>query len=326
MHIARGDVCMQKTIQGTDLRKRQTVFNTFTRDYQLWLLVLPAVAVIFIFNYVPMYGVQLAFREYSFKAGITGGKFVGLKYFNKYFSSNMFGPTIINTFTVAGTSILMGFPAPILLALLFNQIRRRGAKRTLQTISYMPHFISTVVMVSLLQVFLSNTGILSMAFKGLGIVPKDLNLMGSPKAFVWVYVLSGIWQNCGWDSIIYLAALSSVDSQLYEACRIDGANRLQITWHIDMPALVPTIVILLILNCGNILSVGFEKAFLMQNQMNLGVSQVISTYVYNVGIRTNTAPQFSYGAAIGLFNTLVNFVFLVVVNQVAKKVSNVSLW
>ncbi len=319
---------MQKIIRGTDLRRKKTVFNTFTRDYQLWLLVLPAIAAIFIFNYIPMYGIQLAFREYSFKAGITGGKFVGLKYFTKYFLSNMFGPTIINTFTVAGTSILMGFPAPIFLALLFNQIRRRRAKRVLQTVSYMPHFISTVVLVSLLQVFLSNTGILSMVLKGSGLLPKDLNLMGSPKAFVWVYVLSGIWQNCGWDSIIYLAALSSVDSQLYEACRIDGANRLQITWYIDIPTLIPTIVILLILNCGNILSVGFEKAFLMQNQMNLGVSQVITTYVYNVGVRAapNVAPQFSYGAAIGLFNTLVNFVFLVIVNQVSKKVTDVSLW
>jgi putative aldouronate transport system permease protein len=317
-----------KAVQTANLKRKPTIFNTFSRDYQLWLLVLPAIAVIFVFNYIPMYGIQLAFREYSFKAGITGGNFAGMKYFTKYFTSNMFGPTILNTFAIAGTSILMGFPAPILLALLFNQVRRQRTKHMLQTISYMPHFISTVVMVSLLQVFLSNTGILSMALKGTEIVPKDLNLMGSPKAFVWVYVLSGIWQNCGWDSIIYLAALSSVDSQLYEACRIDGANRLQITWHIDIPTLVPTIVILLILNCGNILSVGFEKAFLMQNQMNLGVSQVISTYVYNAGVRAapNVAPQFSYGAAIGLFNTLVNFVFLIIVNLISKKTSNVSLW
>ena len=317
---------MNSNIAARDLRRKPNVFNTFKRDYQLWLMVLPAIVVIFIFNYIPMYGVQLAFREYSFKAGITGGKFVGLKYFEKYFTSTMFQPTIMNTFKVAGTSILLGFPAPIFLALLFNQIRRANTKRLLQTVSYMPHFISTVVMVSLLQVFLSNTGLLSMFLKGTGIVPNDFNLMGSPKAFVWVYVLSGIWQNAGWDSIIYLAALSSVDSQLYEACRIDGANRLQITWHIDLPTLAPTVVILLILNSGSILSVGFEKAFLMQNQMNLGVSQVISTYVYNVGVRTNTAPQFSYGAAIGLFNTVVNFVFLIMVNQIAKRTSDISLW
>jgi putative aldouronate transport system permease protein len=305
-------------------RRKPNVFNTFPRDWQLWLLIFPAIVVIFIFNYIPMYGIQLAFREYSFKAGIIGGKFVGLKYFSKYFNSPMFWTTIRNTFAISGTSILLGFPAPILLALLFNQVHNEKRKKVLQTTVYLPHFISTVVMVSLLRVFLSsNTGVLAMALKSAGLVANDVNLMGTPSSFVGVYVLSAIWQNCGWDSIIYLAALSSVDSQLYEACRIDGANKLRIIWHIDIPALIPTIVILLIMNCGNILSVGFEKAFLMQNNQNLGVSQVISTYVYNIGLKSN---QFSFGAAIGLFNTLVNFVFLVVVNLISKRVADVSLW
>lgn len=305
-------------------KERRGVIATFGRDWQLWLLILPAIAVIFIFNYIPMYGVQLAFRDYSFASGITGGDWAGLKYFQKYFQSPMFWPTIRNTFTIAGTSILLGFPAPILLALLFNQVRNARYKRVLQTTVYMPHFISTVVMVSLMRVFLStNTGLLSRLLKDIGLIAPSANLLGDKGAFTWVYVLSGIWQNCGWDSIIYLAALSSVDQQLYEACKIDGANRLQMIWHIDMPALLPTITILLIMNCGNILSVGFEKAFLMQNNMNKQASEVITTYVYSIGLKTN---QFSLGAAIGLFNTLVNFVFLVLVNTISSKVADVSLW
>ncbi len=322
--LQRGGECAMKAAIRYDAKKRPTVINTFRRDYQLWIFLLPAIAVIFIFNYIPMYGIQLAFREYNFKAGITGGQFVGWKYFEKYFANPMFWPTIRNTFTIAGTSILLGFPAPILLALLFNQVRRPQYKKTLQTAVYMPHFISTVVMVSLLRVFLStNTGVLSMALKGMGLVPQKMNLLGDTGAFVWVYVLSAIWQNCGWDSIIYLAALSNVDQQLYEACRIDGANRLRMIWHIDLPALRPTIIILLIMNCGNILSVGFEKAYLMQNSMNLKVSEVITTYVYSIGIKAN---QFSFGAAIGLFNTVINFVFLVLVNTITKKSADVSLW
>lgn len=315
---------MNKKVTRPSLRHKQTLFNTFGRDWQLWLLILPAIVVIFIFNYIPMYGIQLAFREYSFKSGITGGKFVGLKYFYKYFDSPMFLPTIRNTFSIAGTSILLGFPAPILLALLFNQVSHPRYKRVLQTSVYMPHFISTVVMVSMIRVFLSpNSGLISQLLKNMGAVSSSANLIGDKGAFVWVYVLTGIWQNCGWDSIIYLAALSAVDQQLYEACRIDGANRLQIIWHIDIPTLLPTIVILLIMNCGNILSVGFEKAFLMQNNMNKQVSEVITTYVYSIGLKSN---QFSFGAAIGLFNTLVNFFFLVLVNTISKKVADVSLW
>lgn len=314
----------QKSMSSPALRRNPTVFNTFVRDWQLWVLILPAIVVIFVFNYIPMYGIQLAFREYSFKTGITGGEFVGLKYFYKYFESPMFIPTIRNTFSIAGTSILLGFPAPIILAILFNQVRQPRYKTALQTVVYMPHFISTVVMVSLLRVFLSvNSGLLSQLLKYMGLVSQNANLLGDKDAFVWVYVLSGIWQNCGWDSIIYLAALSSVDQQLYEACRIDGANRLQMIWHIDLPTLLPTIVILLIMNCGNILSVGFEKVFLMQNTMNKQVSEVISTYVYSIGLKTN---QFSFGAAIGLFNTLVNFIFLVLVNTISNKVADVSLW
>ena len=293
-------------------------------DYQLWIMVFPAIVILFIFNYIPMYGIQLAFRDFDFTKGLTGGKWAGLKYFKMYFESPMFIPTIKNTFVLAATSVIFGFPAPIFMALLFNQIRNQKAKKGMQTLVYMPYFISTVVLVALIQILLSpNNGIVSHALKALGLVQKDTNLVGSPATFVPVYVISGIWQSCGWNSIIYIAALSSVDTQLYDAAKIDGASRAGIVWHIDLPALIPTIVILLIMNMGSILTVAFEKAFLMQNDLNRAVSEVISTYTFRIGLRSN---QYSLGAAIGLFNTLINFVFLVLSNQISKKVSDISLF
>ncbi len=261
------------------------ILSSFRNNYQLWLLVIPAISVIFIFNYIPMYGVQLAFREYSFKTGITGGKFVGLKYFEKYFTNPMFATTMSNTFRIAAASILLGFPAPILLALMLNQLRSLKYKHFMQTVVYMPHFISTVVLVAMIRILLSsNTGLLTQFLKAVHLLNEKANPLGSPESFVWVYVLTGIWQNAGWDSIIYLAAMSSIDPQLYEACRIDGANRLQTIWHIEIPSIIPTVIILLIMNAGSILSVGFEKVFLMQNNMNISASQVISTYVYSTGL------------------------------------------
>lgn len=310
----------------TRIRKayKSNFLSTIVRDYQLWLMILPAIIVIFIFNYIPMYGIQLAFRDYDFTKGITGGDWAGLKYFKQYFESPMFWPTVRNTFTIAATSIVCGFPAPILLALILNQLRSQKTKKALQTTVYMPHFISTVVMVAMINIMLSpRTGLISKVLKSIGIVNPDTNLLGSTKTFVPVYVISGIWQHCGWDSIIYFAALSAVDQELYDACKIDGANRIQTIRHIEIPALLPTIIILLILNMGNVLNVGFEKVFLMQNSLNLPVSEVISTYVYKIGIQSH---QISFGAAVGLFNTTVNFVFLILTNVISKKYADISLW
>ncbi|MFD1176682.1 ABC transporter permease [Paenibacillus puldeungensis] len=292
-------------------------------NYQLWIMVLPAVVYIAIFCYGPMYGLQLAFREFDFGKGITGGDWAGFKYFEQYFNSPMFWPTLRNTFVIAFFSLVLGFPLPILLALIINSIRNHNRKRVLQTTVYMPYFISTVVMVALLQIMLSpTTGLLSNLLRSLQLISADANLLGDPGAFVPVYVLSGIWQLCGWNSIIFIAALSSVDTQLYDASRIDGANRWQIVRHVEIPAILPTIIILLIMNMGSILSVGFEKTFLMQNSLNKSVSEVISTYVFNVGVKSN---QFSFGSAVGLFNTVVNFLFLMLANKLAKKSSNISL-
>jgi putative aldouronate transport system permease protein len=303
--------------------KKKSLAWYLKHDWQLWIMLLPAMVYIFLFCYVPMYGVQLAFREYSFKTGILGGKWVGFKYFKQYFESSMFWTTLRNTFVTSGLSILLGFPAPIILAMVINQLRNAKWKRVVQTTVYIPYFISTVVLVSMMNILLANKGgVISDFLKAIHIIPSNANLMGSAKYFVWVYVLSGIWQSMGWNSIIYIAALSSVDTQLYDACKIDGANRWQTMIHIDFPTLVPTIVILLIMNMGSILNVGFDKIFLMQNSLNLGASQVISTYVYDVGIKSS---QFSFGSAVGLFTNVVNFVFLMLANYIGKKTTGSGL-
>ncbi|CAM4354190.1 sugar ABC transporter permease [Saccharibacillus endophyticus] len=303
-------------------KKKPTVINTFRRDYQLWIMILPAIVVIFIFNYIPMYGIQLAFRDYNFAKGLTGGEWRGLFYFKQFFESYQFADLMRNTVVISLSTVVLSFPAPIILALLINQLRWKRAKKALQTTVYLPHFISIVVMVGLLNVLLSpNSGVIGHILQSMGL--GDVNLLGSTSTFVPVYVLSEIWQHCGWNSIIYLAALSTVDPQLYDASKIDGASRWQTIRNIEIPALIPTIIILFVLSMGSVLSTGFEKIFLMQNSLNLPVSEVISTYVYKIGIVSN---QFSYSAAIGLFNTLINFFFLYTMNLIARKTSETSLW
>ncbi len=304
-------------------KKKVNPGKAFLRDWQLWVMILPAALYILIFCYGPMYGLQLAFKDYDFSKGITGGDWAGFKYFIQYFQSPMFIPTIRNTFVIAFFSLICGFPIPIILAIAINAVRGPRWKRTVQTVVYLPYFISTVVLVAILQILLSpTTGLLSNALRAIGLVPEGTNLLGDPSAFVPVYVISGVWQSAGWNSIIFIAALAAVDGQLYDAAKVDGANRWQQVWHVELPAILPTIIILLIMNMGGILSVGFEKTYLLQTPMNKGVSEVISTYVYNVGLKSS---QFSFGSAVGLFNTVVNFVFLVLANQISKRFANISL-
>ena len=304
-------------------KKKISPGKAIRRDWQLWIMIFPAVLYIAIFCYGPMYGLQLAFRDYDFSKGITGGNWAGFKYFMQYFQSPMFLPTIKNTFVIAFFSLICGFPVPIILAIAINSIKGQKWKRSVQTAVYLPYFISTVVLVAILQILLSpSTGILSHALRAVGIVGEKANLLGDPSAFVPVYVISGIWQSAGWNRIIFIAALAAVDGQLYDASKVDGANRWQQVWHVELPAILPTIIILLIMNMGGILSVGFEKTFLMQNALNKSVSEVISTYVYNVGLKSS---QFSFGSAVGLFNTIVNFIFLVIANQVSKRSADISL-
>ena len=300
----------------------RTILGTFKRDIQLWIMIFPAIAVIFVFNYIPMYGIQLAFRDFDFSKGLTGGEWRGLFYFKQFIESFLFTDLLTNTFLISFTTIIVGFPAPIILALVLNQIQRKKMKQLMQTTVYLPHFIWIIVLVGMLNVLLSpETGIVGYLMKSIGF--GDINLLASTSTFIPVNIISDIWQHCGWNSIIYLAALSTVDPQLYDSAKMDGASRWQTIRYIDFPALVPTIVILFILSMGNILSTGFEKIFLMQNSLNLPVSEVIATYVYKIGIVSN---QFSYASAIGLFNTVINFIFLFAMNAISKKASNTSLF
>lgn len=323
----------QAILKGKNMRKkrggRETSRKKFfrpiralRRDWMLWLMVLPAVIAVAVFNYGPMYGIQLAFREYSFKTGLTGGTFVGLKYFKQFLHNYQFQTLIANTLRISLTNILLGFPMPVILALLLNQLQSLKMKKFMQTVVYLPHFISTVVMVSLLTVLLSpNSGVIGRMISLF--TDGNMNLLGNTNTFLGVYVGSEIWQHCGWNCIIYLAALSSVDTQLYDAAKIDGANRFQIMRFIELPSLTTTMIMLFILWMGGILNTGFEKIYLMQNTMNLPVSEVITTYVYKVGLESN---QISYSAAINFFNTVINFAFLYITNRIARKRSDMSLW
>ena len=289
--------------------------------WQLYLLILPLLVYLFLFNYMPIYGVQVAFKDFRTNLGIWGSKWVGLKHFIRFVEYRGFSQLLINTLTISLYSILT-FPCPVIFALMLNELRSDKFKKTVQMVSYAPHFISTVVICAMIKLFCSRSaGILNNLIEALGGVRSDL--LSNPKLFAHIYVWSGVWQELGWGAIIYLAALSGVSSEIVEASLIDGANRLQVVWYINLPTILPTVVIMLIMRCGSVLSVGFEKVFLLQNSLNLEASQIISTYVYEIGLQ---GGQFSYSAAIGLFNNVVNIVILLLVNKVCKSVSEIGIW
>jgi ABC-type polysaccharide transport system permease subunit len=272
-----------------------------------------------------MYGIQLAFKDFSGVLGIWGSPWVGLDNFRQFFESYLFWRLIWNTIGISLYELAVGFPIPILLALALNTTIREKFKKTVQFIVYMPHFISTVVMVGIILQFLSpKTGMINFALESFG-MQEEIDFMGIPEYFKSIFVWSGVWQNAGWGTIIYLATLASVDQSLHEAATIDGASRLQRVIHIDIPCIIPTMVILLILQTGSIMNIGFEKVLLMQNPLNLTASEVISTYVYKIGL-ASAAADFSYSTAIGLFNSVVNFILLLVVNQAARRLGQTSLW
>ncbi len=294
------------------------------RNWELYLFMLPVVLVLFLFSYMPMYGVQIAFKDYKSFKGIWGSDWVGLKHFERFINLNMFPKLMKNTIAISVYSLLAGFPLPILLALGLNACSAPRFKKTVQTITYAPHFISTVIVVGMINLFFSpSTGVFTIMLQKLGLIEGNLNVLLSEGSFRHLYVWSGVWCSVGWNSIVYLSALSGVDPALHEAAIVDGANKLQRCRHIDLPCIVPTIVMLLILSMGNIMGVGFQKAYLMQNSMNLNVSEVLSTYVYKQGMQK---VQYSYSAAIGLFNSAINFVLLIAVNAISRKLSETSLW
>ena len=295
-----------------------------TVNYQLYLLVLLPVAYIFVFMYIPMYGTQIAFREFMAIQGIWGSDWVGLKYFQKFFDSPYFVRVVRNTLEISLYTLIAGFPFPILLALALNSSLNRRFKKTVQMVTYAPYFISTVVMVGMLFQFLSpRIGFVNDILALLGF--ERVMFLSEPALFSSVYVWSGVWQLTGWNSIIYLAAFSTVDPELHEAAIVDGANRLRRILHIDIPSILPTIVVLLIIQCGQIMTLGFEKVYLMQVPLNLARSEIIATYVYKVGL-VSSIPNYSYGAAIGLFNAVINLVLVLAVNRLSKTTTGQSLW
>lgn len=306
----------------SETKRKRFMWNRILRNWQLYALISPVIAYYVLFQYVPMYGIQIAFKDFIATQGIWGSPWVGFEHFDRFFNSYYFWRLIKNTLGIGLYSLAVGFPIPIILALLMNEIRAERFKKFVQTITYAPHFLSTVVVVGMMMIFLSpRYGIINHFIEMVGGQP--INFMTEPSWFKSLYVLSDVWQTMGWSSIIYLAALAGIDNQLHEAARVDGATRLQRIWHINIPGIMPTIIILLILNMGSIMGIGFEKVLLMQNNLNMESSDIIATYVYRMGIQN---AEYSFSAAIGLFNSVINFILLVVVNFISKRVSETSLW
>ena len=301
-------------------RKKLTLKSIF-HDWRLYVLLLPSLVYLFIFAYIPMYGVQIAFRDFSPRKGIWGSEWVGLEYFKRFIEYPNFKFLMMNTLRI-GLYSLATFPCSIIFALMLNEVRSTKFKKSVQMISYIPHFLSTVVVCSMVTLFFNQkTGVVNAIIEFLGGTRTDFLTKAS--YFEDIYVWSGVWQGLGFGAIIYIAALASVPMEQIEAARIDGATRLQIIWHVNIPYILPTIIIMLIFSCGVILGVGFEKILLLQNDLNLSRSQVISTYVYEIGIR---GGQFSYSSAIGLFNTIINVTILAIVNEIARRFGETSIW
>lgn len=306
----------------TAVQQRDRVLRKLWKTRYVYLMLLPVVLYFALFKYWPMYWLRMAFYDFKILRGFDGSKFVGAKHFVRFFDSTDFWMLLNNTLKINFSVLVFVFPVPILFALLLNEIRNPSFKKTIQTVSYLPYFISTMIVVTMLNTLLSpSMGIVNRIIKALG--GEAVYFMGSEKYFRPVYILSAIWQNTGWSAIVYLCALTSIDPSLYEAAIVDGAGRLRQVWHITLPGIRSTIVIMFILQLGKIMNVGFEKVYLMQNDLNLGASEVISTYLYKTGIIN---ANYSYSTAIGLFNSVINFAMILLSNTISRKAGDVSLW
>ncbi|MCF2720416.1 MULTISPECIES: ABC transporter permease [Paenibacillus] len=304
------------------IKPNRKIWNQVKRDYELYLFLLPIIIIYLVFKYYPMYGIQIAFKDFSPSRGIWGSEWVGFKHFIDFFDSYNFWTIMTNTLTLSVLSLVFSFPAPIIIAIMLNQMLAKRYKKIVQTVIYAPHFISTVVLVGMLNVFLSpNSGIVNHIITLFGGDP--IMFLADEGWFRPLYILSGVWQETGFATIIYLAALAGVNPELHEAAIMDGASKWKRVMHVDIPSILPTIVILLILALGNIMGIGFEKAFLMQNDLNYATSNIIPTYVYEIGIQK---AQYSFSTAIGLFNSVVNIILIITVNRIAKKLTETSLW
>lgn len=306
--------------KGPTLVKKNPVLKVL-RHWQLYLLVLLPMIAVIIFHYVPLYGVQIAFRDYSPKKGFFGSKWVGIKHFKRFFTYPLFWQIMWNTLKLNLIGLIT-FPLPIALAIMFNDIKNGIFKRTTQMLTYAPHFVSTVVLCSMVLLFLNReTGVINVFIRMLG--GEGDEWMAKPELFAPIYVLSGLWQNLGWDTIIYLAALASLPLELIDASKVDGANRLQVVRNIYLPHLAPTVITLFLLHMGSMFGSSFEKIFLLQNPLNLSVSNTLATYVYSAGI---VGGQFSYSTAVGLFNSVISVIIVVIFNAISRKVNETSLW
>ena len=327
--IKEGGISLKLEMSDTTLKQqkrkvsmRRNLQKSFKRHWQFYLLIIPPVLYFIIFKYIPMLNSVIAFKDYNVVAGIWGSEWAGLKYFKLFFDNPNFWPLVKNTLILSLYTLAVGFPIPILLALMLNEIRQGVFKRSVQMVTYAPYFISTVVIVSMLTLILSPR--LGIVNDLLGIFGVDsINFLGEQSMFRSVYVWSDVWQHTGYNAIIYIAALAGVNPELYEAAKVDGASRLQKIIHIDLPSIMPVMVIILILNVGNVMAIGFEKVYLLQNPLNLATSEIIATYVYKVGLLN---ANFSFATAVGLFNSVINLILLVSVNAFARRISNNSLW
>lgn len=305
----RGRVVKVRTTNGHRLQQLK-------KNYFLYMLLAPALILTLIFKYIPMYGAIIAFKDFSPIKGIMGSDWVGLKHFEKFIASPNFDIILMNTLKLSFLGLIFSFPVPILLALMLNQVRKAGVKKNIQLFLYAPNFISVVVVVGMLFIFLSPTGPINQL--ATWITGQPIMFMSEPEYFRWIYILSDIWTGAGWASIIYVAALANVDPELHNAANLDGANLLQRIRHIDLPTIRPIMAIVFILAAGGIMSIGFEKAYLMQTSMNLPSSEIIATYVYKVGLQSG---DYAYSAAVGLFNSVINVILLVTVNLIVKKLN-----
>lgn len=299
---------------------RQSLWKQVMKHWEFYVLLLPGIIVTIVYKYAPIYGIQIAFRDYNAMDGFFGSVWVGLKWFERFFNNYNSVRMIKNTVLLSLYSILWTFPIPIILALLINQVKWKKFQRVSQTILYAPHFISIMILCGMLRIFLSPYGgLISIIMQAFG--AEQVNLIDSSSAFRTIYIASSIWQDAGWGTIIYIATLSSVDASLHEAAKVDGASALQRIWHIDIPELIPVIVIQLIMSFGNLMNVGFEKAYLLQTSLNKETSEIIATYVYEQGM---LKAMYSFSTAVSLFNTVVNIILLLIVNKICNKLSNVS--
>lgn len=300
---------------------RTRVKKDLQENWIRYVMLLPVIAYFVIFKYIPMYGITLAFKDFNYKAGILGSPWVGFENFRRFFDAYNFESLIRNTLRLSLYSLLVSFPIPIVFALFLNYLKNDRLRKAVQTVSYAPHFISTVVICGMLSLFMSNpNGVFNLVRGFFGAEP--IAFLSKPELFSHIYVWSGVWQGMGWSAIIYISALAGVDQQMHEAAIIDGATKLQRMWHIDIPSIKSTIVMLLILKMGSIMNLGFEKVYLLQNPLNKEVSNILSTYVYQVGIQQ---ASYSYSTAVDLFNTVVNVILLVVANTISKKLLHESL-